>query len=299
MTATSGPGISLYSENIGFAQMAELPLVIVDVQRMGPATGGATTNAEGDVQFVRWVTSGGYPLIVLCPSSLAESYSLTIEAFNLAERFRTPVFLLTCKEMVMNRESVNREDYRKPALAERKWGTGGEEGDRPYHYQTLSDIPPFLPIGGPIPSRVNASIHDEKGLLEQDPVRRERALQHLSEKIESRRTELEYVREEMETGAETLLIAYGLAARSARDAVKEVRRRGRALSLLILHSLWPVPEGAIKRAAQSHKRIVIPEHNMGQYAYELRRILPNREICSVTRIDGEMISPQELIDHVY
>ena len=102
MTATSGPGISLYSENIGAAVMMEVPLVIVDVQRMGPATGGATTGAQGDLQFLRWGTSGGYPLIVLAPVSAASCYTLTQRAFDLAERFRVPVFLATEKETALS-----------------------------------------------------------------------------------------------------------------------------------------------------------------------------------------------------
>ncbi len=102
LTATSGPGISLYSENIGLAIMGEVPLVIVDAQRLGPATGGATTPGQGDVQFVRWSTSGGYPIIALAPSSVAECYSLTRRAFDLAERFRVPVFLMTDKEMFLS-----------------------------------------------------------------------------------------------------------------------------------------------------------------------------------------------------
>src|SRR5512142_3065783 len=109
MTATSGPGLSLYSENIGLAIMGEVPLVIVDVMRLGPATGGATTVAQGDVQFLRWGTSGGYPVIVLCPTNLAECYTLTQQCFNLAERLRTPVFLATDKELVATQATVDTE----------------------------------------------------------------------------------------------------------------------------------------------------------------------------------------------
>ncbi len=119
MTATSGPGISLYSENIGLAIMGEVPLVLVDVQRLGPATGGATTVGQGDVQFVRWGTGGGYPVIALAPSSVAECYSLTRRAFDLAERFRCPVFLLTDKELDMTSVTVDTDAYEKPPVRAR------------------------------------------------------------------------------------------------------------------------------------------------------------------------------------
>lgn len=291
MTATSGPGISLYSENIGLAQMAELPLVIVDVQRMGPATGGATTSAEGDVNFVRWVTSGGYPIIALCPTNLSETYSLTMEAFNLAERFRSPVFLLTCKELVMNRDTVKVEDYRRPELIERRLG---DKNFLPYGYVQLSDVPPFLPVGGEAFSRVNTSTHDERGLHAKDPATMDRALRHLSEKIESRRQELEYIKEDTEDGADTIIIAYGLAARSAREAVRKIRRAGKKVSMLTIYSLWPVPEPAIKKAAGACKYVVVPEHNLGQYVTEIRRLLPGKEVRLVTRIDGKMIAPADI-----
>ena len=120
LTATSGPGISLYSENIGLAIMGEVPLVIVDVQRLGPATGGATTPGQGDVQFVRWGTSGGYPIIALAPGSVAECYSLTRRAFDLAERFRCPVFLLTDKEMFLSMSTVDVAAYESPPVRARR-----------------------------------------------------------------------------------------------------------------------------------------------------------------------------------
>ena len=119
MTATAGPGISLYSENIGMAVMGEVPLVIVDVQRLGPSTGAATTTAQGDVQFVRWGTAGGFPIIALCPSTVAECYTLTMKAFDLAERFRCPVFLMADKELALTMRSVDPADYEQIEVRDR------------------------------------------------------------------------------------------------------------------------------------------------------------------------------------
>ena len=144
MTATSGPGMSLYSENLGLAIMGETPLVIVDVQRMGPATGGATTGAEGDVQFLRWGTSGGYPLIVLAPTDLADSYRLTLRAFDLAERYRVPVVLATSKDLVMTQETVAAEAFTpSPVRARRAFAGDGE-----YLPYRAGGVPEFSPIGG-------------------------------------------------------------------------------------------------------------------------------------------------------
>lgn len=298
MTATSGPGISLYSENIGFAQMAELPMVIVNVQRMGPATGGATTNAEGDVQFTRWVTSGGYPFIAFCPSNLEETFRLTCEAFSWAERLRTPVFLLTCKDLVMNMDTVESSKFKaQSAKFEREIPSlekGGEGGFKPYAYSALSDVPPFAPLGGDVLTRVNTSVHDRNGMLAKKPEVCDAALKHLNEKIMAHAAELEMVETDLEKGSETIIVAYGVAARTARQAVKQARAGGRKLSLAVVRSLWPLPVNALKKAVGAHKKVIVPEHNLGQYVLEIQRLFPDKEICAVNRIDGCLITPDEI-----
>ena len=299
MTATSGPGISLYSENIGFAQMAEIPMVIVNVQRMGPATGGATTNAEGDVQFTRWVTSGGYPFIAFCPSNLEETFHLTCEAFNWAERLRTPVFLLTCKDLVMNMDTVEISNPKSQiSKFERSppFTKGGEGGFKPYAYSALSDVPPFAPLGGDILTRVNTSVHDQNGMLTKKPETCDAALKHLNEKIMAHAAELEMVETDLEKGSETIIVAYGVAARTARQAVKKARAGGRKLSLAVVHSLWPLPINALKKAVGAHEKVIVPEHNLGQYVLEMQRLFPDKKICAVNRIDGKLITPDEIMN---
>ncbi len=277
MTATSGPGLSLYSESIGFAQMAELPLVIVNVQRMGPATGGATANAEGDVMFSRWVTSGGYPLIVLCPSTPAETYTLTIHAFNLAQRLRTPVFLLTCKDLVLNKEGVDMESYERPAV---------------------STLPPVMAVGGEVLSRVNTSIHDRCGLMTRDPAVMQAHLDHLVHKIEDHVDEFSFINADIELGADSVIVAYGLAARSAREALRQLRQMGTKASLVVLHTLWPVLEKRLREAVGNHRRIIVPEHNPGQYVGELQRLCRDKTVIPLNRIDGGVITPEALISCV-
>lgn len=146
MTASSGPGISLYSENIGLAIVGEVPMVIVDVQRMGPATGGATTVAQGDIQFLRWGTSGGYPVIALSPTNVPECYRLTCKAFDLAERFRVPVFLATDKETVLTLATVDVEEFAPVPVRDRK-SVSGEGEFIPYRVSMPDEVPALSPYG--------------------------------------------------------------------------------------------------------------------------------------------------------
>ncbi len=190
MTATSGPGISLYSESIGLAVMGEVPLVIVDVQRLGPATGGATSVGSGDVQFVRWGTSGGYPIIALAPASVAECYTLTARAFDLAERFRCPVFVLTDKEIAMTLATVEASAFGPVAVRERELVASGT----PYRYEPAGDVPPLHRYGLGDTIRFTGSTHDEGAVITKDPPTVAALNHHLAAKIEEHLDELELVR---------------------------------------------------------------------------------------------------------
>ena len=161
MTATSGPGISLYSENIGLAIMGETPLVIVDVQRQGPATGSATKDGQGDIQFIRWSTSGGYPIIAISPTTVEECYTFTIYAFNLAEIFRTPVFLVSSKELSMTRQRIDWSKVEKPEIIDRKYLPENASEYKPYYFENIDDVPLFSPFGGKHIVRNTTSTHDE------------------------------------------------------------------------------------------------------------------------------------------
>jgi 2-oxoglutarate ferredoxin oxidoreductase subunit alpha len=304
LTATSGPGISLYSENIGLAIMGEAPLVIVDVQRMGPATGGATTPGQGDVQFVRWGTSGGYPIIALAPGSVAECYSLTRRAFDLAERFRTPVFLLTDKEMFLSMNTVALDQYESPPVRPRV--TAAEQLAEPYlpYRPGPNHAPPaFSPIGGPHITRFTGSSHDERGFLTKDPAAVGRLNEHLWRKIEDHAAEIELAQADLQAGARTLLIAFGITARALAAAVRHLRAGGRAVSALTAQTLWPVPENAILNAlAATIERVVVAELNLGDFRREVERVVyrwaamtrrPAPEIVGINRVDGELITPEQ------
>jgi 2-oxoglutarate ferredoxin oxidoreductase subunit alpha len=298
LTATSGPGISLYSENIGLAIMGEVPMVIVDVMRMGPATGGATTGAQGDVQFVRWGTSGGYPIIALCPTSVPQCYSFTIRAFNLAERFRCPVFLVTDKETVLTMQTVDLEEYEAVPVVERV--TAPQDAEFiPYAFEQSPDIPPMSPIGGPHIVRFTASTHDERGYLTKDPAKVGRLNEHLAAKIEAHWDEIELVKADLQEAARTLIVSYGVTARSMVEAVEAARAQGRRVSALTIYSLWPVPERAIAEALVGIERVIVAELNLGQYRREIERLVgPGVEVVGVHRVDGELIAPGEILEKV-
>ncbi len=297
MTATSGPGISLYSENIGLAIMAEIPIVIVDVMRLGPATGGATTVSQGDVQFLRWGTSGGFPVIALCPTNAAEAFAFTQRAFDLAERLRAPVFLATDKETVSAQQTVETDTFERLAPVNRATASAGGEFV-PYQVKKLSDIPAFSPIGGGHLTRLTTSMHDERGLLTKKPSNVNKTSRHLYQKIEAHREELEFVRLDAQEAAQTLIVGYGVTARAMIQAARIARGAGRKVSTLTIHSLWPVPERSLRQAMIGIQRIVVPELNFGQYRLEVERIAlsldPRPDVVGVNRVDGELITPQEI-----
>ncbi len=301
LTATSGPGISLYSENIGMAMMGEVPLVIVDVMRQGPATGGATTAAQGDVQFLRWCTSGGFPVIALCPSNLAECFTLTMRAFNLAERFRVPVFIATDKEMVATQQSVDTATFQKIAIVNRTYAPANTEFI-PYQIKKLADVPAFSPIGGEHLTRFTTSMHDERGMLTKKPSNVNKTSRHLYQKIDAHRGELEFTRFDLDEGARTLVVSYGTSARSMIQAVRNARAAGKRVAMLTIQSLFPVPEQSLRNALREITRVIVPELNLGQYRLEVERIAATvdsrPQVIGVNRVDGELIEPAEIEEQI-
>jgi 2-oxoglutarate ferredoxin oxidoreductase subunit alpha len=298
MTATSGPGVSLYSENIGLAIMSEVPLVIVDCQRLGPATGGATTVGQGDIQFLRWGTSGGYPVIVLSPTDVRECYSLTRRAFDLAERFRVPVFLATDKETVSTKVTVEADAYEEPPVRERPLAPAG--GDfAPYRIGRLSDVPPMSPFGGPHLVRLSAASYKEDGYRAHKPEDLDRLGRHLAAKIENHLDEIALVGADLEEGADVLVISYGITAGAAREAIRRARQRGIRVSSLIVYSLWPVPAREIRAAITGVRRILVAELNLGQYRREIDCLAGrNRQVVGVHRVDGELVTPEDILERL-
>jgi 2-oxoglutarate ferredoxin oxidoreductase subunit alpha len=295
MTATSGPGISLYSENIGLAVMGEVPLVIVNVQRLGPATGGATTGAQGDIQFLRWVTSGGLPMVVLVPSSIESLFSLTVHAFNVAEMLRTPVFLLSSKDMILSMHTLDLDKLALPPVRNRVRYAGADRFV-PYHFDQATDIPDFLPIGADQIVRFTTSMHDEGAYLTKAPDKVERKFLHLDDKITKHAEVIESVRADLQDDAESLLVAYGVNAELGREVVQKVRGDGKRCSLLIVESLFPIPEAAVSNALRGVERVILPEMNLGLYANAIEHLIPPKvELVSIPKVDGELLTVEEVI----
>jgi 2-oxoglutarate/2-oxoacid ferredoxin oxidoreductase subunit alpha len=297
MTATSGPGISLYSEQISFAIGSEIPIVIVDVQRLGPSTGSATKGADGDIQFLQWGNSGGLPVIVLAPTDVKDCYELTVQAFNLAEQYRCPVFIAANKEISMTRETICLDNLRLPPVVER-CQADPDKPFLPFRVNEGQQVPDFLSIGGKTLVRQTSSTHGINGYITTDPEQIAMMQQRLKEKVVGAVADFTYFDEILMPEADTLIITYGITARAAKAAVARLMAQGRPTSLLVLKTLWPVPEDFIREKAGPYKRAVVAEMNLGQYVREIQRLLPGKKIAFAGRMDGELIKPAQIMEEV-
>ena len=295
LTATSGPGISLCSENIGLAIAGETPLVIVDVQRQGPATGSATMGAQGDIQFVRWVTSGGYPTIALAPTSAQECFRLTHRAFELSEAYRVPVFLMLDKEIGLTRERVDLSVFEALKPVTRRLADPNRPF-LPYDFDRPEEVPPLSCFGGPHILRYTTSMHDKAGYLTKDREKISTMMNHLEAKILTAVPDFEEVRVEGAAGARTVVLAFGNTARSAREAVRRATERGEKLRCATIVTLWPFPEQALKEACGNAERIVVAEQNLGEFVLEVRRAFPDRDVRLVRRVDGRPVPPGAILE---
>ena len=295
MTATSGPGISLYSEQISFAIGSEIPIVIIDVQRLGPSTGSATKGADGDIQFLRWGNSGGLPVIVLAPVDVKDCYTLTMQAFNLAERYRCPVFVAANKEISMTREALDIETLDLPSITNRQTADTAQPF-LPFGVKHDQRVPDFLAVGGDRLVRQTSSTHGADGYITTDTEQIAMMQARLNVKLRESVSEFTYIDEFNVPDADTLVIAYGVTARAAKAAVKRIQKSDHPASLLVLKTLWPVPEALIRKKAASYKRVVMAEMNLGQYVRELNRLLPHQKINFLGQMNGELINPGQIIE---
>ena len=293
LTATSGPGISLYSEQISFAIGSETPLVIADVQRLGPSTGSATRGADSDIQFLRWGSTGGVPVIVLAPKDVLDCYLLAVHAFNYAEEFRCPVFIASNKEIGMTRQSVDLDAVNLPTIVNRTLFSG--KTYLPFGAEPGMS-PPFLPIGGKTLVRITSSTHGADGFITTDPVVIAENQERLREKIESAGQRINLFDEDIKEGSETLVISYGVTAAAVEDGVRMLERSGTAVSTLTLKTLWPVPEELLLEKARPFGRVVVFEMNLGQYIQEIRRVLGDKEVEFYGQMDGVLISPRKVVE---
>lgn len=296
LTATSGPGFSLMQENLGYACMAEVPLVVVNVMRAGPSTGMPTTAAQGDVQQARWGTHGDHPAIVLCPSTVPECFNLTITAFNHAERFRMPVIILADEMVAHTREKVILPGTEETEVVERRRPTVPPDWYIPYKTDG-SLIPRLADLGDGYRYHVTGLTHDERGFPTSRPDEVAPFYARLFEKISRQFAYLDNVKNFMVDDAELLIIAYGCTARAARAAVRLGRERGMKLGLLQIMSLWPFPRRPVTDALTGKRAALVPELNLGQLRREVLRVNDGRtNVLGLSKMDGTMISPDEILN---
>lgn len=295
MTATSGPGFSLMQESLGYAVMAEIPLVIVNVMRGGPSTGLPTQLSQGDVNQTRWGIHGDHAIIVLTAGSHQALFENTVRAFNLAETFRTPVILLYDELIAHMRERLRVPAEGEIALVDRLRTSVPRDVDyRPYLAREDGRLP-MSDFGGDHRYNVTGLYHDMWGFPSTDPPVVRGLLSHLVEKIEGREAELTFTNEYEMEDAETLLISYGSSARSARQAVHDAREKGLKMGLLELETLWPFPERKVREAVASVNQTVVVEMNLGQVFEQVRRVARRPErVFLANRIDGRLITPPDI-----
>jgi len=293
MTATSGPGFSLMQEHIGFASMAEVPCVIALVMRGGPSTGLPTQPSQADVMQTAWGSHGDHPIIVLSASSAYETFDLTVKAFNLAERYRTPVIMLTDAIVAHTREAVTLPDA-DMEIEERSQPTVSPAEFLPYG-DPGNGIPPMPPFGEGYRYHVTGLCHDVRGFPTTRSDEVDFLLRRLLSKITRDSERLQWFDCWYEN-SETMVIAYGCVARAALRAVREARDRGLNVGLLKLKVLWPFMSPTVNSVLDNCSRVLVPEMNFGQISREVERVNQGRrEIFTLNKIDGTAITPPEIV----
>lgn len=298
MTATSGPGFSLMQEGLGFACMAEVPCVVVNVMRSGPSTGFPTGPSQSDVMQAKWGTHGDHPAIVLTPASVGEIFHETVRAFNLSELYRTPVILLYDEIIGHMREAMTIPAPGEVVIIDRRGPTCPPAEYRPYDTQG-GEIAPLASYGEGYRFHVTGLYHAADGFPTNNTKMIEEAGQRLLRKVEDNKERIwkneEYYLDDAEIG----IFAYGVSARSAKFAVRDLRKKGIKAGLLRPLTIWPFPDRAVEEMAGRVKVIIVPEMNMGQIVYEVERATRGKcEVKGVFRIDTEPIRPVQIIESV-
>jgi len=302
MTATSGPGFSLMMENYGFAIMTETPCVIANVQRTGPSTGQPTLGAQGDMMQVRWGSHGDMEALALAPSTVQECLDMTIEAFNLSEKYRHPACLMTDGEVGHLREKVVIPDEDEMTLVERVPATIEKDKFIPFTNSQTRDskVPDFPTFGTGYRTYVTGLTHNEKGFPATDKqADHERLVTRLVTKISDDREKLTMVEEVELEDAEIAFVTYGASARPAESAVAMARKNGIRAGMLRLKLVWPFPRKAVNDLSRKIGTIVVPEMNLGQIVHPIREYsAADCEVISAPKVGGEMHLPGELYGYL-
>ena len=294
MTATSGPGFSLKQELLGYAAIAEIPMVIVNVQRVGPSTGQPTSPAQGDVMQARWGTHGDHPIVALTPTTVPECFSLTIKAYEIAEKYRTPVILLMDEVVGHMRERIDLPDFSEIKQPERKRPTC-----KPAEYKAYKAdadlVPAMADFGSGYRWHVTGLVHDETGFPNGSPAATVECLERLHNKIDQHRDDIMMSESYKLDDADVAIIAYGGTARTAYDAVDMARAAGLKVGLFRPITIWPFADQEIAALAGKVKHIVVAEMNYGQYVREVERAVAGKvPVTFHGKYNNEAITPDEL-----
>ena len=298
MTATSGPGFSLMQENLGFASMSETPLVLVNVQRSGPSTGQPTLGAQGDMMQARYGSHGDYHPIVLSPNTIQETLEMTIKCFNLAEEYRCPVFLMICADLGHMREMV--EIPQQVDLFERKKPKVPREEYVPFGQGTYGKkkVPEMAIFGTGYHTYVTGLTHDEMGFpATDDQEDHDRLIRRQIEKVTDDREALTDIEQRNIDDADIAIVSYGIASRSALEAMRKAREQGKKVGYFRLKTIWPFPSHAIEELSQQMDKIVVAEMNLGQMYHKVNEYA-SCEVTLASKIGGELHAPNEILAEV-
>jgi 2-oxoglutarate ferredoxin oxidoreductase subunit alpha len=296
LTATSGPGLSLKQEGLGYACLTEIPCVVINVMRGGPSTGYPTGPSQSDMMQAKWGTHGDHPVITLTPASVPEIFVETVRAFNLAEKYRTPVFVFYDEILGHMREPVEIPASGELEVIDREKVTCKPEDYLPY--DTSKKIPPLAPFGSGYRFHITGLNHKPDGFPTNDSAEIEEGNKRIMRKISDNLGDIakneEYLLDDVEVG----IFAYGSTARSARFAVNRAREKGIKAGLLRPLTMWPFPEQAVREMAEKVKVIIVPELNLGQISLEVERCTRGVEIIGINRVDGEPITPAQILEKI-
>ncbi len=298
MTATSGPGFSLMQENIGYAAIAEIPCVIVNVQRGGPSTGMPTSPAQGDIMQAKWGTHGDHPAISLTPNSVQETYDYTIKAFNIAEKYRTPVILLMDETIGHMREKLKFRDPSEIEVINRKKPTCKPE--EYVAYKPDEDmIPKMASFGEGYRYHVTGLTHDETGFPTNNNGISGNLVKRIVDKVEKNIDDITYYEEYKMDDAEIVIIAFGGVSRAVKSAIDDMRNNNIKAGMFRPITIWPFLEKQINEVGDKAKIIYVAEMNLGQYFLEVDRIAGKKcPVKKINKINGELITPKEIIEAV-
>lgn len=298
MTATSGPGFTLMQENLSFGIVAEIPLVLVDAVRQGPCQGVATVAAQGDIMQAKWGSHGDRPIIVLAPESVGEVYTETVRAFNLAEKFRTPVILLSDAMLAHMSERIRVPGQDELQIQSRKLPKVS-----PQEYQPYTDdgtgIPPMASFGDGYRWYVSGLAHDETGFpIKGNPGLIEEQIKRLHAKLNNNLTEIESYENFLTEDAEILLVSLGLISRSVKEAVKDARSIGIKAGSFRPVTIWPFPYAPLRNLCAKAKKVIVVEMNEGQLFHVVREAAGNTQVSKVTQNNGQIITAEKILEAI-